>query len=96
MRKYDDTLGLDQRQHDEIEKLLLEREPPLRVEGRFNRNAAQAQQMFVLMVLSEVEAERLQSVVNDRQWRVLAQLANQGKAMRSYIEAQGLLEKGAK
>jgi hypothetical protein len=96
MRKYDDMLGLDQGQYDEIEKLLLEREPPLRVEGRFNRNAMQAQQMLVFMVLSEVEARRLQSVLSDRQWKVLAQLANQGKAMRSYIEAQGLLEKGAK
>jgi hypothetical protein len=66
------------------------------VEGRFNRNAMQAQQMLVFMVLSEVEARRLQSVLSDRQWKVLAQLANQGKAMRSYIEAQGLLEKGAK
>jgi hypothetical protein len=52
--------------------------------------------MLVFMVLSEVEAKRLQSVVSDRQWQVLAQLANQGKAMRSHIEAQGLLEKGAK
>jgi hypothetical protein len=96
IRKYDDTLGLDQGQYDEIEKLLLEREPPLRVEGPVNRNAMQAQQMLVFMVLSEVEAKRLQSVVSDRQWQVLAQLANQGKAMRSHIEAQGLLEKGAK
>jgi hypothetical protein len=96
IRKYDDILGLDQGQYDEIEKLLLEREPPLRVEGPVNRNAMQAQQMLVFMVLSEVEAKRLQSVVSDRQWQVLAQLANQGKAMRSHIEAQGLLEKGAK
>jgi hypothetical protein len=35
----------------------------------------------------------LQGVVSERQWKTLAQLANQGKAMRSYIEAQGLLEK---
>ena len=96
MRKYDDMLGLDQRQYDEIEKLLLEREPPLRVEGRSDRNFMQSQQLLVLMVLSEVDAKRLQAAVSDRQWKVLAQLANQGKAMRSHIEAQGLLEKGAK
>jgi hypothetical protein len=96
MRKHDDMLGLDQGQYDEIEKLLLDREPPLRVEGPMNRNLQGMQHMLVFMVLSEVDANRLQSVLNDRQWNVLAQLANQGKAMRSYIEAQGLLEKGAK
>lgn len=96
MRRYDDMLGLDQRQYDEIEKLLLEREPPLRVEGPVNRNELQSQQFLVLLALSEVEATRLQAAVSDRQWKVLALLASQGKAMRSYVEAQGLLEKGAK
>jgi hypothetical protein len=48
------------------------------------------------MVLSEVDGKQLQGIVSERQWKTLSQLANQGKAMRSYIEAQGLLEKVAK
>jgi hypothetical protein len=94
--KYDDLLGLDQRQHEEIEKLLLEREPALRIDRPANRQDLHAQQMLVSMVLSEVDGKQLQGIVSERQWKTLAQLAQQGKAMRSYIEAQGLLEKVAK
>jgi hypothetical protein len=94
--KYDDLLGLDQRQHEEIERLLLEREPALRIDRPANRQDLHAQQMLVSMVLSEVDGKQLQGIVSERQWKTLAQLAQQGKAMRSYIEAQGLLEKVAK
>lgn len=93
MLKFDDLLGLDQRQHEEIEKLLLEREPALRIDRPANRQDMHAQQMLVSMVLAEIDAKRLQAIVSERQWKTLAQVANQGKAMRSYIEAQGLLEK---
>lgn len=96
LRKYDDMLGLDQRQYDELEKLLLEREPPLWVDRPFNAAHMHAEQMLVPMVLADIGAKRLQAAVSDRQWKTLAQLASQGKAMRSYIEAQGLLEKVAK
>jgi hypothetical protein len=96
MLKFDDLLGLDQRQHEEIEKFLLEREPALRIDRPANRQDLHAQQMLVSMVLSEVDGKQLQGIVSERQWKTLSQLANQGKAMRSYIEAQGLLEKVAK
>jgi hypothetical protein len=93
MHKFDDLLGLDERQYDEIEKLLLEREPALRVDRPGSRQDFNAQQMLVSLVLSEIDAQRLQGIVSGRQWQMLAQIANQGKSMRSYIEAQGLLEK---
>ena len=93
MHKFDDLLGLDQRQYDEIEKLLLEREPALRVDQPGTPQNLHAQQMLVWLALSEIDAGRLQAIVSGRQWQTLAQVANQGKAMRSYIEAQGLLEK---
>jgi len=93
MHKFDDLLGLDERQYDEIEKLLLEREPALRVDRPGSRQDLNAQQMLVSLVLSEIDAQRLQGIVSGRQWQMLAQIANQGKSMRSYIEAQGLLEK---
>lgn len=92
MHTYDDLLGLDQRQYDEIEKLLLEREPALRVRPG-SRQDHNAQKMLVSLALSEIDARRLQGILSGRQWQTLAQLANQGKAMRSYIEAQGILEK---
>lgn len=92
MLKFDNLLGLDQRQYDEIEKLLLEREPALRVDRPATHQDRNAQQMLVGLVLSEIDAQRLQGIVSGRQWQLLAQIANQGKAMKSYIEAQGLLE----
>ena len=93
MHQFDDLLGLDQRQYDELEKLLLEREPALRVDRPGNRQDHNSQQMIVFLVLSEIDAQRLQEIVSGRQWQALAQVANQGKALRSYIEAQGFLEK---
>jgi len=93
MLKFDDLLGLDQRQYDEIEKLLLEREPALRVDRPATHQDLNAQQLLVGLVLSEIDAQRLQGIVSVRQWQSLAQVANQGKSMKSYIEAQGLVEK---
>jgi len=44
------------------------------------------------LVLSEVDVERLRSTVGERQWRGLSTLTAQGRAMRSWIEQQGVLE----
>lgn len=95
MLKLNDLLGLDQGQFDALEKLLLDRQPPLRLEGFASRQNQHAQQMLVFMVLSEIDGERLRTGVSERQGKMLAQFAAQGKAMRSFIEAQGLLEKAA-
>lgn len=92
MLQCDELLGLDQRQHAEIEKLLLEREPALRMDRHATHESRHAQQMLVWMVLSEVDAKRLQDIVSKRQWQTLAPLANQGRAMRSYIEGQVLVK----
>jgi len=93
MDKFDNLLGLDQRQYDEIEKLLLEREPALRVDRPATAQDSNSHLVLVWLMLSEIDAQRLQGIVSGRQWQTLNQVANQGKAMRSYIEAQGLLEK---
>lgn len=90
--RLDDALGLTQRQHAEIERLLLEREPALRIDVPRGPGTAQAEQMLVYLVLSEVDAKALKNVLEERQWRSLAKLANQGRAMRSWLEQQGLLE----
>lgn len=95
MIKFGDLLGLDQRQHEEIEKLLLEREPALRILRQANLRDLHAQQMLVWMVLSEIDASQLQGVLSERQWKTLAKIADEGKGMRFEIEAQGLLDKVA-
>ena len=96
MQKIDNSLGLDQKQYDAIEGLLLAKEPPLRVDGMpSDREDPHVQQMLVFMMLSEIDGAALRSAVSPRQWATLATLTNQGKAMRSFIEAQGVLEKSA-
>ena len=43
------------------------------------------------MVLSAGDARSIRAAVSERQWRTLSQLMNQGRAMRSWIEQQGVL-----
>lgn len=93
MLKLNDLMGLDQRQYEQLERLLLDKQPPLRIEGFASRQNQHAQQMLVFMVLAEIDAERWRPGVSERQGKMLAQFAAQGKAMRSFIEAQGLLLK---
>lgn len=91
--KMDDTLGLDRAQHDLLEEILIAREPALRVDelGPQQEND-HVRQMLVAMVLSEADTNRIKAAVSERQWRTLSLLMNQGKAMRSWIEQQGVLE----
>jgi hypothetical protein len=94
MTKLDESLGLDQRQHDVLVAELLGREPPLRIEehpvGHFDANW---RRHLVLMVLAEVDAKPIRAAVSERQWKGLSPMMNQGRAMRSAIEAQGFLER---
>jgi len=90
--RLDDSLALTQRQHAELERLLVERQPPLRIDVPRGAGTAQAEQMLVYLVLAEVDAKALQAVLDERQWRALMKHANQGRAMRSWLEQQGLLE----
>ena len=91
--KLDDTLGLDRAQHDLLEEMLIAREPALRVDelGPQQEND-HVRHMLVAMVLSEADTNRIRAAVSERQWRTLKQLMNQGKAMQSWIEQQGILE----
>jgi hypothetical protein len=91
--KLDDTLGLDQRQHEVIVGDLLAREPLLRTDAdSLGRDDANLRRNLVLMVLSGGDARSIRAAVSERQWRTLSQLMNQGRAMRSWIEQQGVLE----
>lgn len=91
--KMDDALGLSQRQHESIERALLQREPALRTDDpAAERDDAHLQMNLVYMVLSEADAGPIKAELSERQWRALALFMNQGKAMRSWIEQQGVLE----
>lgn len=94
MTKIGDSLGLNQRQHDAIVGELLSHEPPLRIEeqpsGQFDVNW---RRHLVLMVLAEIDAKSIRAAVSERQWLGLTPMMNQGRAMRSAIEAQGFLER---
>ena len=91
--RMDDTLGLSQAQHDLIEEALLANEPRLRIDELSpQQENDHLQQTLVSMVLSGADTSRIKAAVSDRQWRSLALLMNQGKAMRSWIEQQGILE----
>jgi hypothetical protein len=93
LAKLDDTLALSRNQHDAIEALLLAREPALRIdEATLSQADQNLRRQLVLLVLSEVDTQRLKATVGDRQWRGLSTLTAQGRAMRSWIEQQGVLE----
>lgn len=93
LAKLDDTLGLDQRQHDVLVRELLAREPALRTDtDSLDRDDANLRRNLVLMVLASGDARSIRAAVSERQWRTLSQLMNQGRAMRSWIEQQGVLE----
>lgn len=91
--KMDEAIGLDERQHELVEQTLLAREPALRVDELSpDQDNAHLQQNLVYMVLASADQAVLKKAVSERQWRTLALLMNQGKAMRSWIEQQGILE----
>ncbi len=92
--RVDDALGLDAAQHRLLEQTLLAHEPRLRLEEPRQTNA-HAEQMLVYSTLADVDPAPLQRALSDRQWRALLTLMNQGRAMRSWLEQQGLVERPA-
>lgn len=90
----DDGLGLDQGQYDEIERLLLEQLPALRLDAAAVGNSLHhAEQLVALMKLADVDAGRLRRAVSERQWKTLAPWREQGAQVRPQIESLGVLEK---
>jgi len=91
--RLDDALGLDQSQHDLIRDALLEREPALRIDSEsLGRDDPNLRRNLVLMVLAGVDRSKLRAGLSPRQWQALAALMNQGRAMRSWIDQQGVLD----
>lgn len=95
LARLDDTLALSGTQHDAIEGMLLARVPPLRIDGDVPAiNDTNLRRQLVFMMLAEVDAKKLRVTLSPRQWGTLGNLTAQGRAMRSWIEAQGVLESG--
>jgi len=92
MLRLDDTLALTHDQHAEIERLLMEQDPPLRLDTPTRQRNEQAEQMLVFMVLADTDHRALKAVVGEDRWKTLLTLLNQGRSMRSWIEGQGLLD----
>ena len=97
MLELDERLGLNQSQADAIERLLLEKTPPLRVENPpADLEQEHVQQAIVFAILAEVDPKRLKAAVSSRQWRALSRSIDQGRGMRINLEHQGVFEKPAR
>jgi hypothetical protein len=98
LSRWDDLLGLDRQQFDELERMLLENRPPLRVNGGTVPGLVGGSRLFqssawvVGLALADIGEQRIRKVVTDRQWAVLSFVAQSGRQMRSNLEQQGLLE----
>jgi len=91
--RLDDALGLDQSQHDLIRDALLEREPALRIDSEsLGRDDPNLRRNLVLLVLAGADRSKFRAGLSPRQWQALSALMNQGRAMRSWIDQQGVLD----
>ncbi len=98
LSRWDEVLGLDRQQFDDLERMLLENRPPLRVNGGTLPGLGGGLRLFqtsawvVGLALADIGEQRIRKVVNDRQWAVLSFAAQAGRQMRPNLEQQGLLE----
>jgi hypothetical protein len=90
--KMDETIGLEARQHALIERLLVAAEPRLVLDTPPGRRNAHAEQMLVYHQLSKVDAKPIREQLSPRQWQAVSMMMNQGKAMKSWLDQQGLVE----
>lgn len=98
LTRWDEVLGLDRQQFDELERLLLEKRLSLRANSGTLPGLGGGQQLFQMsqslagMALADIGEQRIRKVVNDRQWALLHHAAQAGRQMRPHLEQQGLLE----
>lgn len=90
---FDDSLGLDERQHEKLEALLLAERPRLRIGGRSRVAAIQCAPQLVCLSLARIGNDKVASIVSPRQGKLLGVFANRAERMRQQVELQGLLEK---
>ena len=56
------------------------------------RRNTHAEQMLVYHQLSKVDAQPIREQLSPRQWQAVSMMMNQGKAMKSWLDQQGLVE----
>jgi len=79
------TVALRHDQHEAIFKLLIEETQPPLIFGQYD-------QYFVFYSLSKLPAAKLQSLLDDRQWKLLQQPLQQGRSMEPTLMQQGMIE----
>lgn len=79
------TVALRHDQHEAIFKLLIEETQPPLTFGQYD-------QYFVFYSLSKLPAAKLQSLLDDRQWKLLQQPLQQGRGMEATLLQQGMIE----
>lgn len=93
--KFDDQLGLDQRQFTELERLLLEKRGLLREDGFARHRTAGGSvwqlQHIVWVAVAEVEDRHLRDFLSPRQVQLISQFAAQGKQIRHHLKVQGFI-----
>lgn len=93
MVQFDDVLGLDEKQHENLESLLLAERPQLPSGGRSRLTAIQLGPQLVALSLTRIEKDRLASAVSPRQAKLLRAFTNTFSDLRQILERQGLPQK---
>lgn len=93
MVQFDDVLGLDEKQHENLESLLLAERPQLPSGGRSRLTAIQLGPQLVALSLTRIEKDRLASAVSPRQENLLRSFTNTFSDLRQILEHQGLPQK---
>lgn len=93
MLKFDASLGLDQRQHEALEALLVQARPPLQHSFGTAPRVPQYADHLVRLAIVEIGNERLRTAVSERQAQVLGEFARQGAGQQQFLESQGVLQK---
>lgn len=89
----DESLGLDERQHEELQALLLAERPRMRIGFQAPVVVFHFTPHIVAMALGRIDDSRLSSVVSPRQVKFLKQAAQMGAGIRNHLESIGFLEK---
>lgn len=100
LTRWDEVLGLDQSQYEGIERLLVEKRPPLRVGSTLPSAAGLApvqQAMWLVpLALEQVGEQRAREVISERQWKLMSRSIPQARQMRQHLEQAGILETATK
>ncbi len=79
----DNTLALTDQQRHDLEQLLLETPPP--------KIFGQMDYYYVLVQLSKLPEEKLKPIFDARQWKIMQQAVQRGRAFQNMLVQQGIM-----